>query len=112
MWVRRITTYGRLIKFSHTIFALPFALAAVLLAHSRHPLTLSTLVWIILAMAGARSAAMGFNRYADCGFDSRNSSKLRHCERREGPGQECLFPVGSRCSLHVRQINEPTVSAL
>ena len=72
MWVERIRTYGRLIKFSHTIFALPFALAAVLLAHRQHPATWTTLGWIVLAMAGARSAAMGFNRFADYDYDIRN----------------------------------------
>lgn len=72
MWVERIRTYGRLIKFSHTIFALPFALAAVMLAHRQHPVTWSTLAWIVVAMAGARSAAMGFNRFADYQYDLQN----------------------------------------
>ncbi len=72
MWLGQIHTYGRLIKFSHTVFALPFALAAVLLAHLQHPVALSTLGWILLAMVGARSAAMGFNRYADVHFDLLN----------------------------------------
>jgi len=72
MWLGQIRTYGQLIKFSHTIFALPFALAAVLLAHLQHPVALSTLAWVLLAMGGARSAAMGFNRYADARFDLLN----------------------------------------
>lgn len=70
--LNRIRTYGRLIKFSHTIFALPFALAAVLLAHRQQPVSLWTLGWIVMAMASARSAAMGFNRYVDYEFDRRN----------------------------------------
>lgn len=70
--LNRLQTYGRLIKFSHTIFALPFALAAVLLAHRQQPVSLSTLGWIVLALAAARSAAMGFNRYVDYEFDRRN----------------------------------------
>ena len=37
--IMKIHTYGRLIKFSHTVFALPFALAAVLLANSNHPVS-------------------------------------------------------------------------
>jgi 4-hydroxybenzoate polyprenyltransferase len=65
MWLERVQTYGRLIKFSHTIFALPFALAAVILANRRHPVSWLTLGCIVLAMAAARSAAMGFNRFAD-----------------------------------------------
>lgn len=72
MWIERVRTYGRLIKFSHTIFALPFALAAVLLAHRQHPLSWTTLGWIVVAMAGARSAAMGFNRFADYEYDIKN----------------------------------------
>lgn len=71
-WIDRIRTYGRLIKFSHTIFALPFALAAVIFAHRQHPITLMSLFWILLAMASARSAAMGFNRFADHYYDSLN----------------------------------------
>ncbi|MBL0714000.1 MAG: 4-hydroxybenzoate octaprenyltransferase, partial [Desulfosarcina sp.] len=50
-----------MIRFSHTIFALPFALAAVVLANRTHPVTASQLFWILVAMVGARSAAMGFN---------------------------------------------------
>lgn len=73
MWLKQIQTYGRLIKFSHTVFALPFALAAVLLAHLAHPIALSTLGWILVAMVGARSAAMGFNRFADYHFDRLNA---------------------------------------
>lgn len=72
MLLSQIQTYGRLIKFSHTIFALPFALAAVLLAHRQHPVTWTALFWIVLAMAGARSAAMGFNRLADYEYDKKN----------------------------------------
>jgi 4-hydroxybenzoate polyprenyltransferase len=76
MVVERIRAYGRLIKFSHTIFALPFALAAVLLAHRQHPVTWWTLGWVVLAMAAARSAAMGFNRLADYEYDRRNPRTL------------------------------------
>lgn len=70
--IHSIATYGRLIKFSHTVFALPFALSALILAHRESPVGWTTLVWIVLAMAGARSAAMGFNRLVDYEFDRRN----------------------------------------
>ncbi|OGQ77581.1 MAG: hypothetical protein A3F90_06380 [Deltaproteobacteria bacterium RIFCSPLOWO2_12_FULL_60_19] len=70
--LRRIRAYGRLIRFSHTVFALPFALASVALAWPRYPVTLRSLVWILVAMVGARSAAMGFNRLADRRFDALN----------------------------------------
>ena len=67
-----IRVYGRMIKFSHTLFALPFALAAVVLAHRTHPVTWSQLFWILVAMVGARSAAMGFNRVVDARYDGDN----------------------------------------
>jgi len=70
--MNQMLIYGRLIKFSHTVFALPFALAAVLLAHRQYPVRFSTLCWILAAMASARSAAMGFNRYVDYEYDRRN----------------------------------------
>jgi 4-hydroxybenzoate polyprenyltransferase len=72
MWLKQIQTYGQLIRFSHTVFALPFALVAVLLARLQHPVAWSTLGWILLAMVAARSASMGFNRYADVRFDLLN----------------------------------------
>lgn len=71
VWTK-INTYGRLIKFSHTIFALPFALGAVLLANREQPVSLWSLVLILAAMAAARSAAMGFNRFADYKYDRLN----------------------------------------
>ncbi|GBC63813.1 4-hydroxybenzoate octaprenyltransferase [Desulfonema ishimotonii] len=61
-----------MIKFSHTVFALPFALSALILVSRRYPVTLSDILWILVAMVGARSAAMGFNRLADAGIDARN----------------------------------------
>jgi 4-hydroxybenzoate polyprenyltransferase len=70
--LEKIQNYGRLIRFSHTVFALPFALAAVVLAWPSHPVSLRTLMWILVAMVGARSAAMGFNRLVDRQFDALN----------------------------------------
>jgi 4-hydroxybenzoate polyprenyltransferase len=70
--MNRVLIYGRLIKFSHTVFALPFALAAVLLAYRQHPIGPAVLWWIFVALASARSAAMGFNRYVDYEYDRRN----------------------------------------
>jgi len=68
----KIVSYGKLIRFSHTVFALPFAMAAVALAWPAHPASLRTLAWILVAMVGARSAAMGFNRLADRKMDALN----------------------------------------
>jgi 4-hydroxybenzoate polyprenyltransferase len=70
--LEKIRDYGRLIRFSHTIFALPFALASVALVSPRHPVTLRSVAWILVAMAAARSAAMGFNRLADRKLDALN----------------------------------------
>lgn len=65
-------TYGKMIKFSHTIFALPFALSAVVLAWQSTPPSWGDLLLILVAMVGARSAAMGFNRIVDADIDGRN----------------------------------------
>ena len=68
----KAVVYSRMIKFSHTIFALPFALSAIVLVQKAKPLDFATVFWIIVAMVGARSAAMGFNRIADAAIDERN----------------------------------------
>lgn len=70
--INRVISYGRMIKFSHTIFALPFAFSAIVLAQRNYSIILSDIIWIILAMIGARSAAMGFNRIVDFEFDAKN----------------------------------------
>lgn len=66
-----LQSYLKLIRFSHTIFALPFALVSVLVATSGSP-SFHTLFWVIIAMAGARSGAMGFNRWVDRDIDKAN----------------------------------------
>ena len=60
-----------MIKFAHTVFALPFALLAAVLAAGGVPPP-GKLFWILVAMVGARSAAMSFNRIADRAVDARN----------------------------------------
>ena len=67
-----VAAYGRMIKFSHSVFALPFALSGAAMAATRSGVTLSQIGWIALAMVGARSAAMGFNRLADRHIDAAN----------------------------------------
>jgi 4-hydroxybenzoate polyprenyltransferase len=67
----KIGIFLEMIKFSHTIFALPFALTGALLAAGGLPSIRQTL-WIILAMVGARTAAMAMNRLIDAGIDARN----------------------------------------
>ena len=67
-----VATFGRMIKFSHTVFALPFALAAAAIAARDHGITVGRIAAIVLAMVGARTAAMGFNRIVDRHIDARN----------------------------------------
>jgi len=67
-----VATFGRMIKFSHTVFALPFALAAAAIAARGHGITAGRVAAIVLAMVAARTAAMGFNRIVDRRFDARN----------------------------------------
>ncbi len=66
-----LRNYLELVKFSHTIFALPFALASMLIAAHGFP-QLRIFGWILAAMIGARTAAMGFNRIVDRQIDARN----------------------------------------
>jgi len=68
---RRLRIILEMIKFEHTIFALPFALMAAMLAARGIPSAGVTL-WILVAMVGARSSAMAFNRLVDLEFDRRN----------------------------------------
>ncbi len=75
LW-RKIRITLEMIKFEHSVFALPFALTGMLLAiredgFSQRNLG-SKLLWVIVAMVGARSAAMAFNRIADAAIDARN----------------------------------------
>jgi len=72
--LRTINKYLSLIKFSHTVFALPFALIGFSLAiHSGHAsFNLEKLILVVACMVLARSAAMAFNRYIDRRFDAKN----------------------------------------
>jgi 4-hydroxybenzoate polyprenyltransferase len=70
--LQRIATYLSFVRFSHSVFALPFALAGALLAARRTPIGWGTLGWILVAMVAARSAAMGFNRLVDARYDALN----------------------------------------
>src|ERR1044072_88200 len=60
-----------MIKIEHTLFALPFAFLGAVLAANGLP-SGRQILWIVVAMVGARSAAMAFNRIADRNFDVRN----------------------------------------
>src|ERR1700733_10424967 len=69
--LRKIGTTLEMIKWEHSIFALPFALTAMLLAAQGLP-SWRALAWIVVAMIAARSAAMAFNRWADADLDAVN----------------------------------------
>ena len=68
----RLRTYLSFVRFSHSVFALPFALAGALLASRHATVTWPKIAWILVAMIGARSAAMGFNRLVDARSDALN----------------------------------------
>jgi len=81
--LHRIRLALEMIKFEHSIFALPFALTGALLAVREGGLAGDSLwrriAWIVVAMVGARSAAMAFNRLIDADIDARNPrTRLRH----------------------------------
>src|SRR5476649_2577185 len=68
-----------LIKFSHSVFALPFALSAMLVAAHGVP-GLRTLLWILWCLVAARTAAMAFNRWADWDYDAFNPRTKRRSQ--------------------------------
>ena len=78
----KLATYLSFVRFSHSVFALPFALTGALLAWRDHPFSWSEVAWIIVCMVSARSAAMGFNRLADVDHDALNPrTKMRELPR-------------------------------
>lgn len=83
MMFQKIRLTLDMIKFEHSIFALPFALTGAVLALREvdlpTPVVLQKLLWILLAMVGARSTAMAFNRILDARIDARNPrTSMRH----------------------------------
>jgi 4-hydroxybenzoate polyprenyltransferase len=83
MFLKRLRLTLEMIKFEHSVFALPFALTGALLAFRESGFNVSgaweKVFWIVVAMVGARSAAMAFNRLADAEIDGRNPrTKIRH----------------------------------
>lgn len=83
MFFQRLRLTLDMIKFEHSVFALPFALTGALLAwrNAGFPVEGAAwkLIWIVVAMVGARSAGMAFNRILDAAIDGRNPrTKMRH----------------------------------
>lgn len=73
---RKLKITLEMIKVEHSVFALPFALTGAMLAVQGWP-SWSQVFWIVVAMVGARSAAMTFNRIADRDFDARNPRTVK-----------------------------------
>src|SRR3954466_6910183 len=83
MFLKRLRMTLDMIRFEHSVFALPFALTGALLAFRESAFAVPNkawiLLWIVVAMVGARSAAMAFNRLVDSEIDSRNPrTRMRH----------------------------------
>ena len=70
--LKRVRTYASFVRFSHSVFALPFALTGALLVTRDTTVTLTRVGWIVAAMVSARTAAMGFNRLVDARLDALN----------------------------------------
>ncbi len=98
-----------MIKFSHTVFAFPFALMGAVLASMANgaPPNAIQIFWICLAMVGARSAAMGLNRFIDAGIDAENPRTAgRHIPAGiVSRGEAILFIAASVALLFGRRLD-------
>ena len=99
------------IKFEHTIFALPFAYLGMVLAAREHfgwP-GLDKIIWITLAMAGARTVAMALNRLIDASYDALNPRTIGRAlpQRLLKPGEMLLFAIaaGALLTFSAAQLN-------
>ena len=105
----RLATYLSFVRFSHSVFALPFALTGALLAWREHPFSWSQVGWIVACMVTARSAAMGFNRLVDARYDAANPrTAMRELPRGAmSPSEAALFVIVSSVAfvLSARQLS-------
>lgn len=85
----KIKLLARLVKFSHTVFALPFALAMFFIVARSYPVSIKQLLWILLALISARTMAMGFNRIVDRDIDALNP----RTKERELPSGQLSLPT-------------------
>src|SRR5919106_3478526 len=98
----RLATYLSFVRFSHSVFALPFALTGALLAWRAHPFSWSQVAWIVVCMVSARSAAMGFNRLVDAGHDALNPrTAMRELPRGVMTRGEAILFVAVAASVFV-----------
>ena len=110
VYARRLIS---LVKLEHTVFALPYAYAGAVLAEGEVP-GLQRLLWITVAMAGARSLAMALNRLIDAGIDARNPRTARR-ELPAGllsPAQVAAFAAASLAVFLVAVWQLPSVTHL
>jgi len=93
---RKLQTYLEMIRFPHTVFALPFAFMGAVLAAGGIPPG-EKILWILVAMVGARSGAMGMNRFADRDLDGLNPRTRDRAlpQGRISPGEALAFVGGS-----------------
>ncbi|BAT71682.1 4-hydroxybenzoate octaprenyltransferase [Thermosulfidibacter takaii ABI70S6] len=104
--VEQVKKILEMIKFPHTVFALPFALTSAVIAAKGIP-DGHTLFWILVAMVGARSGAMAFNRWADAEIDALNPrTKDRHIPKGEIKKEQALtFCIVSYALLVIAAYN-------
>src|SRR5207237_4409471 len=96
----RLIVYLSFVRFSHSVFALPFALAGALLAARHATMTWPAVGWILVAMVAARSAAMGFNRLVDARMDALNPRTAnRELPRGAMSAREATVFVGGASAL-------------
>ena len=86
--LKRVGQMLEMIRFSHTLFALPFAMLAAVMAWATVAFRWRDLVGVLLAMVFARSAAMAFNRLADRRLATLVRGELLACVRAAGPEEE------------------------
>ena len=95
--------YLSLIKFSHTIFAMPFAFIGFFLATESNSVNWMILIYVMLCMVFARSAAMAFNRYIDRDIDTENprTAKVREIPNGSIQAKSALIFVLLNCLLFI-----------
>jgi 4-hydroxybenzoate polyprenyltransferase len=100
--VNRLQTYASFVRFSHSVFALPFALAGALLAAQHTAVTWGSVGWILVAMVAARSAAMGFNRLVDARMDALNPrTSMRELPRGAMTSREAAAFIAAASAVFV-----------
>jgi 4-hydroxybenzoate polyprenyltransferase len=98
----KIKTYASFVRFSHSVFALPFALAGALLAAQHTAVTWGSVGWILVAMVAARSAAMGFNRLVDARMDALNPrTSMRELPRGAMTSREATVFIAAASAVFV-----------